>query len=497
MKTNLTITVYIITCLFCFSCSQKTPWQNKLEENLNHMADSLSLNLKEWEIPDRIFKVEDFGALADSQTINTVAIQRAIDSCSVSGGGIVLFTSGNYVTGTIVLKSNVMLKVSEGAKILGSTDLNDYPPKIESLKSIMSEWYEFQQSLIYAEKANNIGIMGHGEIYFRGEKENFPGEESPEKEPGRPAGIRMFECKNVVVKDILLRNSASWMQGYVYCENLIFDGMKVINQGNWNNDGLDPDGCKNMIVRNCFINSEDDAMCLKGASSRLSENILIENSTFVTSCNAFKFGTDTQGAFKNIIARNLVLGGTPDSLEALIGHEASTGITIATVDGGNVENVLISNVVINQARCPIFLRVGDRGRVIKGTPRPVPGYLKHIIIRDIKGERNLRQGSLITGIDGYPVEDIIIRNMNISMEGGGTAEMASANVTEDEGGYPDAHQFSRSGLPSYGFYIRHARNIELENVNIFPEQEDQRPAFLSGGDIDNVLINGQRLDKQE
>ncbi len=497
MKTNLTRIVFIITCLFCFACSQQTTWQDKLEESLNHIADSLSSNLKEWEVPDRIFEVEDFGAVADSQTINTLAIQKAIDTCSASGGGIVLFTSGNYVTGTIELKSGVMLKVSRGATILGSIDLNDYPPKVESLKSIMSEWYEFQQSLIYAEKADNIGIMGHGEIYFRGEKENFPGEESPEKEPGRPAGIRMFECKNVVVKDILLRNSASWMQGYVYCENLIFDGMKVVNQGNWNNDGLDPDGCKNVVVRNCFINSEDDAMCLKGASNRQSENILIENSTFVTSCNAFKFGTDTQGSFKNIIARNLVLGGTPDSLEALIGHEASTGITIATVDGGNVENVLISNVVINQARCPIFLRVGDRGRVIKGTPRPVPGYLKHIIIRDIRGERNLRQGSLITGIDGYPVEDIIIQNVNISMAGGGTAEMASANVTEDEGGYPDAHQFSRSGLPAYGFYIRHAKNIQLENATISPKTEDQRPVFKSGGDIENVLINGKRLDDRE
>lgn len=495
MRTNLILIVFVVTCSFCFGCSQETSWKSKLEENLNELADSLSSNLKEWEIPDRVFKVEDFGALSDSQTMNTEAIQKAIDSCSVSGGGIVLFSAGNYVTGTIELKSNVMLKVSAGAKILGSTDLKDYPPKIESLKSIMSEWYEFQQSLIYAEKAHNIGVMGNGEIYFRGEQENFPGEESPAKEPGRPAGIRMFECKNVVVKDILLRNSSSWMQGYVYCENLIFDRMKVINQGNWNNDGLDPDGCKNVIVRNCFINSEDDAMCLKGASNRLSDNILIENSTFFSSCNAFKFGTDTQGSFKNIIARNLILGGTPDSLEAMIGHEASTGITIATVDGGNVDNVLISNVTINQTRCPIFLRVGDRGRVIKGTPRPVPGYLKHILIRDVMGERNLRQGSMISGIKGHPVEDIIIQNMNSSMEGGGTTKMAESAVTEDEGGYPDAHQFSRSGLPAYGFYIRHAKDIVLENVNISPEMEDQRPAFKSGGDIENVLINGKRLDE--
>ncbi|WP_445737872.1 glycoside hydrolase family 28 protein [Mariniflexile sp.] len=493
MKTKLYVIVFIAVASFFMSCSQKTSWDKELEVTLNKIADSLSLNIKEWKVPERVLKVEDFGAVADGETINTLAIQKAIDTCSAFGGGVVLFSKGDYATGTIVMKSNVMLEISEEAKILGSLNLDDYPPKIEALKSIMSEMYIFQQSLIYAEKVTNIGIRGKGEIYFRGEKENFSGPETQGLIVGRPLGIRMIECKNIVVKDILLRNSAAWMQNYLYCENLIFDGMKVINHANFNNDGLDPDGCKNVIVRNCFINAEDDAMCLKGASNRLSENILIENSTFITTCNALKIGTDTQGSFKNIIARNLVLGGIPDSLESLMGREASTGITLATVDGGNVENILISDITINQSRSPIFLRIGDRGRVMKGVKKPAPGYLKKIIIRDVKGEKNFRQGSLISGVSGHPVEDVIIKNVNLSMEGGGTTQMAEATVVEDEGGYPDAHQFSREGLPSYGFYIRHAKNIVLENVNISPKTEDARPLFKSGGDIQNVFINGKRL----
>ena len=324
-------------------------------QKMEYLADSLTQHLKEWEVPKVVFKVEKFGAIADGKTINTKAIQFAIDKCSNSGGGTVLFAKGDYVTGTIELKSNVMLCVAEGAKILGSTDLADYPAKVESFKSVMSEIHKYRISLIYAEKAVNIGICGKGEIYFRGEKEHFPGPETAGEIEGRPFGIRMIECKNVVVKDITLRNAAAWMQSYLYCENLIFDGMKVFNQANYNNDGLDPDGCRNVIVRNCFINSHDDAMCLKGASAKPCENILIENSTFYTACNALKIGTDTQGDFHNIIARNLTLGGIPDSLKSFLNlYECSTGITLATTDGGNVENILIRDVNISRSRCPVF-----------------------------------------------------------------------------------------------------------------------------------------------
>lgn len=493
MKYKIPLTFLTVFLSISLVDAQVDDWTNKLETKLTALADSLSTHLKPWKVPSRIFKVEDFGAIADSVTINTLAIQNTINVCSASGGGVVLFSKGNYVTGTIEIKSNVMLEIAKDAKLLGSTNMKDYPEKIESLVSIMSEKYEFRQSLIYAEKVKNIGIRGQGEIYFRGEKENFPGPETITKIVDRPLGIRVIECKNIVLENISLRNSAAWMQNYLHCENLIFDGIKVSNHANYNNDGLDPDGCKNLIVRNCFINAEDDAMCFKGASNSCSENVLIENSTFISTCNALKIGTDTQGSFKNIIARNLILGGIPDSLESLMGHEASTGITLATVDGGNVENIFITNIKINQARCPIFLRIGDRGRVIKGVEKPAPGNLNRIVIKNIKGSSNYTQGSFISGIKGHSIQDIVIQNMKISMIGGGTKEMANSIVVEDEAGYPDAHQFSRNGLPAYGFFIRYARNIQLENIKIYPKNKDERPIIKSGGNIQNVLFNGNIL----
>lgn len=470
--------------------AQDTLWASSLKNRLEQMADSLSNNLKLWKVPDRVFKVEKYGAKADGMTMNTVAIQKAVDACSSEGGGVVLFSKGDYVTGTIRLRSGVMIEVAEGARILGSTKLEDYPEIVEDLKSVMSEFYKFRQSLIYAEHADKVGIRGKGEIYFRGEKKNFSSPQTTGFIKGRPLGIRMINCTNIVVKDILLRNSASWMQNYVACESLIFDGMRVVNIGNFNNDGLDPDGCRNVIVRNCMIRSEDDAMCLKGASGFTTENVLIENSIFFTTCNAFKVGTDTQGDFHNILVRNVTLGGIPDSLPTADNiRQCSTGITVATVDGGNISGVYIKNIEINQSRCPIFIRIGDRGRVLSDELRPSPGFLKNIMIEGVTGRKNFRQGAYVAGIPGYKVKDVIIRNYSIEMEGGGTYEMVLQNVHENEGGYPDAHKFSKFGLPSYGFFLRHLENAAFENMKIKPLCEDKRPEIYNGGDVTNVKYN--------
>ena len=492
MKYIVSIGLFAVISLYSFA--QKAEWEKTQKIVLNKMADSLTANLKPWKVPNKIFKVEKYGAVADSHSLNTIAIQNAIDACSEKGGGIVLFSKGEYVTGTIILKSGVMLEVAKDAKILGSTNLVDYPEKIEEFKSVMSENHKYRQSLIYAEKCVNVGIRGSGEIYFRGEKKNFPGKETIGEIIGRPFGIRMIECKNVVLQNIFLHNSAAWMQSYIYCQNLIFEGIKVINQANFNNDGLDPDGCTNVIVRNCYINAEDDALCLKGASGMPSKNILLENSTFLSSCNALKTGTDTQGDFFNIVARNLKLGGIPDTMIAPKGHDASTGITLATVDGGNVHDIMISNVTIERARCPVFIRIGNRLRSMPNTIAKEVGYLKYIIIENVSGENNYKQGSLILGIKDHPVSDVLIDNYKIQMEGGGDAALIDKEVAEKESGYPDAGSFSKQGLPSFGFYIRNATKINIKNAEIIPIKFDARPMIKVGREINEIFFNRKAIN---
>ncbi len=467
-------------------------WEAPLKTELETTVRSLTENLTPWIVPKRLFKVEDYGAVAGPDHVNTTAIQKAIDECSAKGGGVVLFSNGDYVTGTIELRSGVMIQVAKNARILGSTNIQDYPDKIEQFKSVMSVDHKYRQSLIYAENCDKVGIRGEGEIDFRGEKANFPGPEGDVA--GRPFGIRMIQCSHVVLQNISLKNAASWMQNYLYCKDLIFDGIKVVNQANYNNDGLDLDGCTNVIVRNCFINAEDDAMCLKGASKMPTQNVLIERSTFVSSCNALKIGTDTQGDFRNIVARELVLGGIPDTMSAIKGHQAIAGVTLATVDGGNVENILISGISINRTSCPVFIRVGNRLSVMPGFEKPAVGYLKKIVIENVSGGENFRQGSLISGIAGHYVEDVIIRNYSVIAEGGGDASLAGQPVAEQENGYPDASFFSREGLPSFGFFIRHAQRINIFDAHVTPLKPDARPEFISGGDVKNVIVNGKEIN---
>ncbi len=442
------------------------------------MADSLTRHLKPWDVPATVYRVEEYGAKNDGVTVNTLAIQKAIDDCSANGGGTVLFSQGDYVTGTIELKSDVMLKVAEGARILGSLDLKDYPEKVEQFRSVASEQHRYRLSLIYAECVRNVGICGKGEINFRGERENFPGPETATAIEGRPFGIRMIECSNVVMDGIFLHNAAAWMQCYLYCENLLFDGMKVINQVNYNNDGLDLDGCRNVIVRNCYIRSEDDAFCLKGASGMPNERMLVENSTFYSTCNAFKFGTDTQGDFRDIYARNLTLGSFPDRKESFRDRDdCSTGITLETVDGGAVENILIEDVTISRARCPIYMYIGDRMRVLEGREKKV-GTLGGVVVRNVTGTDNRIQGSLITGLPGHTIKDVVLRDIDLQCVGGGTEEMTVREVPLRTP-YPDAQEYLRDGLPAYGFYIRHAENVEMQNVKVTPLTTDKRSMLVA------------------
>lgn len=468
-------------------------WDASLVSSSRAMADRLSTTLKPWPVPERTFQVEAYGAVGDGTTINTKAIQAAIDACTVAGGGVVSCAKGDYVTGTIVLKSGVMLEIAKGSRLLGSMSLSDYPDHVAQRKTVMDTLMGMNQSLIFAEGVERIGIRGQGTIDFRGSKTNFPGKQTIAATPGRPFGIRILDSRQIVVEDITLKDAACWMQNYLNCEDLIFQRMQVSNHANHNNDGIDIDGCRRVIVRGCVINSEDDGMCIKGASLRPTEDVLIEDSTFVSTCNALKIGTDTQGDFRRIYARRLRLGGIPDDMITSKGRQSSTGITLATVDGGDVEDIFIEKCVIERARCPIFLRIGSRGRLMPGMPPAKVGALRRVLIEDVTGQGNFRQGSLITGIAGGLIEDVLIRRIDLGMMGGGTEAMVSAKVGEDEKGYPDAQQYSRGGLPAYGFFVRHAQRVRFEQIRVTPVVEDARPLMVADVGVKEVTVDGAAI----
>jgi polygalacturonase len=442
-------------------------WEPPLRQSLETMATQLQTNLKPWPVPDKTFRVSEYGAKGDGTTLDTAALQKAIDACSAAGGGVVLIEKGTYLTGTLDLKNGVMLEVAEGASLIGSTNFSDYPPRVPKHTTVMDTWMKLTQSLIYAEDCDRIGIRGSGVIDGRGSRENFPGKNDIGAMPNRPFLIRMVECRNIVMDGITLKDAASWMQNYLNCDNLILQNVTVSNLANWNNDAFDIDGCHNVIVRRCKSTSVDDGLCFKGAGLRAMENVLVED------CE-----------FRNFLIRRIKIGGT----EAPRLHKSSkaiSGISLQSVDGGTLENIMITDVEMNDTHSPFCLRLGDRGRVKPGMPHPAPGAIRRIILENMRGSGHQIRGSIISGIPGHQVQDVVFKNIQLSVAGGGTEKDATREVPELIDAYPDAFSFGNT-VPAYGFWIRHARSISFDQVEITPIKPEARQQFVIGLDTSEI-----------
>ena len=316
------------------------------------------------------FDPHEYGATGDGKRPDTTAVQSAIDAAASVGGGCVYLHNGRFLCGALRLKSNVTLHIESGAVLLGSPQIEDFPEQPSAYPSRSSEIYT-RRSLIFAEKAENVAIEGGGIIDGQGASAAFhhPGM----TEGDRPLLLRFSECRKVRVKDVTLRDSAMWVQNYLACENVLIDGITVASRVNVNNDGIDIDDCTNVRIANCNIWCGDDAICLKSTSPRGCRNVVVDNCTISTLCNAVKLGTDSTGGFENITITNCAVYDTGIS-----------GIALECVDGGTLERVVVSNMVMDKVGCAIFLRLGNRGR---GMQQPVPGKLRNIIISNVVATR--------------------------------------------------------------------------------------------------------------
>ncbi|MCE1199857.1 MAG: glycosyl hydrolase family 28 protein [Marinilabiliales bacterium] len=418
------------------------------------------------------FSVRDFGAVSDTTVLSTAAIQNAIDACSREGG-TVLFPAGNWLSGTLILKSRVTLRLEKGATLWGSRKLEDYLPNIPQYVALRTRGKTKQ--LIFAENASQIAILGEGTI--NGQGAFFADKTAKGVQYDRPHLIQMIHCSDIRIENVSLTNSGCWMEHYLACDRLQIKGIKVFNHCNKNNDGIDLDGCHQVTVSDAIIDSDDDALCIKSTSDRSSEDIVVSNCVLSSHCNAFKLGTETNGGFRNIVAGNLVVRPSLYTGKVIYGHETgSSAIALEMVDGGTLDGVAIANVKVEGTNTPIFIRLGNRARPFRDNQVITQvGRLSNVTLDNIQvtGARNL--GCSITGIPDHPVENIRLSNIDICFDGGGTREDALRTVDEMEKEYPEAEMFGR--LPAYGFFVRHARNVSFSHVRVHTQNGDLRPAF--------------------
>jgi len=493
------------------------------------------------------FDVRTFGATGDGKTLDSPSINKAIDAASAAGGGTVMFPAGNYLCYSIHLKSDISLYLDSGATIIAA----DPPAQGGGGFDVAepNEWDKYQDfghshfhnSLIWGEGLGNIAILGYGRIWGRSLSKGMGAEI-----PGvGNKSISLKNCHNVLLRDFSILHGGHFGILATGIDNFTLDNLKI----DTNRDGMDVDCCRNVRISNCYVNSPwDDGICLKAdhalGTSKQTEFVTITN-CYVSGCweegtlldgtykkfapdvrgvshtGRIKFGTESDGGFRNITISNCVF-------------EGCQGLALETVDGAILEDITVTNISMRDIMsAPIFLRLGKRMRTPEG--RPI-GTLKRVIISNIVCSGSMpKLGSIISGIPGHYIEDVKISNIQVLHEGGGTKEDAAYQPPEYEDMYPEPTMFvmpargagngraangqfvpegqgragagrgpapgqqpgGRAGapgqpggrgpggpppamrsMPSHGFYVRHVKGIQFDNIEVKAEKEDQRPEFV-------------------
>ncbi len=437
--------------------------------------------------------VRNHGAQGDGETLDTAAIQSAIDAAGANGGGTVFFPSGIYPTGTVELRDNVTLHFAADAVLLGSQHIEDYTIATRRASSVQ------EHTLIFAKDVSNIGLTGEGRIDGQGwafpcGTEGFNAEDEAKAPRGRayprPRILDFHNCQVIRINTLTLSNAASWLARLEDCRDIRIDGVKVDNRQNQNTDGFHLVGCEDVFIANCHMDCGDDAFPL----SRSARNVVITNCVITTRWAAFRMGPSSTGVFKNIAVSNCVIYNT-----------YGAGIKLQMVEGGVMEDIVFDNLIMENTTGPISIRLaGYLGWKLERRESLATGKLRNILFSNIRASvpensaplphevvqmpGELRSCINITGLPGHPVEGITFSNVHVTFAGGGTAEEAARrDIPEMADHYPEYHMFGT--LPAYALYVRHARGLTLNNVRFALEQPDRRPALVCDDVEDLELAN--------
>ena len=445
-----------------------------------------------------VFDIRAFGATGDGKTLDTSAINRAIEAAAVAGGGTVYLRAGSYLCYSIHLKSKVVLYLDQGATIVAADPASDPAQSYDPAES-NKPWEDYQDyghnhwhnSLISGEGLNDVAILGPGLIWGKGLSRGWPAgrDTGPKAEdPGvANKAIALKNCRNVLLRDISILHGGHFGILATGVDNLTIDNLKI----DTNRDGMDIDCCRNVRVSNCSVNSPwDDGICLKSSyglgHARATEMVTISNCFLsgsyeegtmldgtwkkfpadekVPRTGRIKFGTESNGGFKNITVSNCVFDGC-------------RGLAIESVDGAIIEDVTCTNIAMRDVyEAPIFIRLGARMRGPAGVP---VGAIRRVILSEIsclQAQGSPKIACILAGIPEHAIEDVKITDLIVVNRGGGTKSDAVLQVPEKEKQYPEPNMFGTT--PAHGFFVRHVRGLEMQSVKIACSNPDERPVFV-------------------
>lgn len=473
--------------------------------------------------------VRQFGARGDGIAIDSPAINRAIDAATRAGGGTVVVPPGRYLCFSIRLRDNVTLLLSAGAVIVAA-DPDQLQGGYDAPENYLEEQFQdfgithVHNSLIYADGAHNIAIVGQGMIHGVGldraepvgarwhdtngwisaKALGIPPKEAALRDPrerqviGRGnKAIGLINCHNVQLRDFTILQGGHFGVIAHGVTNMTIDALTI----DTDRDGIDIDCCRDVRVTNCVVNApKDDAIVLK-SSYALGRNVRCENIS-VIGCKTsgyqmgslldgtyrksdydapdklgplgrIKLGTETNGGFRNILITDCIC-------------ETSRGILVGIVDGGTLEDVMVSNIILRDpVNHPLFVHLSNRNRAPRGTGIGTVRRVRFDGIEISGADHRFPCG--VAGLDGHRVEDVSFTDVHVTGAGGGTSADA-ARVPEER---PTASlEVSFMGtLPAAGFYARHAERLTLRDVEFAVAQPDARPTIVLE-DVHGAILDG-------
>ena len=428
----------------------------------------------------------EYGAKPDRKTLNTRAIQRAIDEAFQAGGGTVTVPAGTFLTGRIELRSRVTLNLEAGSTLLGSTSINDYNPEPGSSAYPGTN----PRHLIFAQDADDMSLTGPGCIdgqgstfWERSGRAPLPPEDEwadvashdmGVKKGGRPSPMLEFvNCRQLKLNGVRIQNAPGWTLRAVNCDHVDIHSVTIKNPTNGpNTDGIDLNGCQNVLISNCSVDTGDDAICIKsenayGSEPRLNKNIVVTNCTLTTCCNGFKLGTGSEGGFENITFSNSTVRNDAVSFR----ERVISGIALEVVDGGWIDGVVVSGIQMERARTPIFIRLGNRKR----TRDYQQHGIQNVNIQNVQATEALLASS-ITGLPDMEVREVTLSHIRVDNVLPSRPEWVGRAVPEKETAYPEARMFGM--LPASGLYVRHVRDLRLNDLVFSNTAHESRPTVI-------------------
>ena len=418
-----------------------------------------------------VFNIRDYGAVGDGNSPDTAALNKAIDACSAAAGGEVLVPAGRYLTGTVHLKSNVTLKLDDGATIVGTPDLSQYQNFTPPLGTPLASRLWWHRSLILGEGVENVAIVGRGTI--DGNKVFDP---QGEEHMRGPHAVLLGNCRNVILRDIRIRDAANYAVMLEFTSDVEVRGVKIT--GGWDGvhfRGWKDNPCRNVAISDCELYTGDDAI-----AGWYWENTLIDRCILNSSCNGIRL----IGPAKHLIVHDCLFFG-PGRNEHRTSRQMHRTNMLAGLclqpgawdrTEGTLDDVKISDVTMHDVTTPLHLSVRQGNTAGR------------ISIDRLTATGCYRAALSIESWADNPIEHVTLRDVTMEFTGGGTAEQAQAEVRTPG---VDARP-----LPAWGLYARHVKQLDLENVRLDLVKEDARPALITDG-IGTLNIDELRFPSEQ